>query len=1403
MYARFGHLSTKALLGLGLIGVLGVAASIAAAEPVYSGPAAFTGLAPADSTLVTVTPVTVSVTASGALPLTGYARFTLDGAERLAGVDYPIGHMDGDEWDEWWVVDDYSVARLYTTVIPGDGSHEVTATVVDSGGTTSTCSWAFDVAVPPRVVAIAPADGSVVTTAMPSLSARITDNDAADAATMTLDGLVVPTTYTAGTRTYSFVPAVALGEGPHAVTFAVRDSGGRTAVREWTFTVDVVADTTFSSLAPVPGSTVTTWVTPISLLVTDTAAVYSWYVKGYVDGVTATVQSNYPIGYWVDDEYEPWFEVSDWGYLEVWWNSGVLTDGTHTVMLRTTNSRGLPATGTWDFEVHAPPRISGALPQKARSLQSTISAYVSDNSTGAVAVTMTVDGSVVAATYDPATHLLAYRPTAPFSDFSTHSVQVEAADEEGNSATHSWEFFVQTVAGARFGSRTPTLGSLLDTSTVAISVTATSASSLTGACSMSLDGVQVPASVSYPIGHWEWDYEDSWYVVDDPGHVVLSYEAAGVRDGTRTVETTVTDSEGLTAHDAWEFRVESPPRAGGLLPAQGSDVSTRTPTIAAEVTDNGTDPITVALTVDGVSVPVSLDATGRLEYVPSAPLDDDATHTVSLDVEDSRGNASHYGWDFRVEVYEDMPDSGICASCHVGYPEPNHPMSNCSGCHHAGNGHGVLLPWTPVQGCSCHGGSHSPYQISGQSEYYYSWQCTDCHKPLYDWIPRHPDDNGVLHETSRALTACRPCHKSELTREHYRYPAGGPKYECVTCHESSSAEVTGAIAAQDTLCESCHGSVGVYHDDHASSQSAALANGERACGGCHEADLWLEHTKATAVRHAEECLLCHDVSDAGTASAPVTAPWDGSCTVADCHAAGSDREMHAQWCLGCHDARQPDFATTKVDFTVPGPVDRVVCRDCHWEPAGGHPYHYPTWNCGSCHGEMGLTNASAIPKVSTAYGFFNTASSATTDAVTLHLIHSNPTWAGGMAKRGRQCVSCHAAAACTACHAEPAPSHSEHTWDAAAAAYRPGTEPGSETFGAGTSAGNELERNVSTALTCSNATCHPKATGASAPYVVEDLAASIEYTGAGWAHSGAAGYSANSYYRSNALGARAGLAFTGQRVELFSDMHPYRGKARIHIDGVAVAAVDLYSPTVRRQVLVYSSPTLPRGDHTIEVEVLREKNAASRDYYVVIDFLRVSPVAELPKANCSVCHAPDTFTGATVDRIQDHGADLALHTVTGDITGAISTTGTVRAEVPCLSACHDDRLDVEHAGVIASALPTRVADGAVSCAECHEDPRKAANTPWTGTKDCADCHAVHDAVLAKHDWSDSSAGCTGPACHEVARIDRVHFDATTTPDAAGNCNVCHTGDQKPVGLLNGGAPATGCEDCHAGVEGHS
>jgi hypothetical protein len=86
-----------------------------------------------------------------------------------------------------------------------------------------------------------------------------------------------------------------------------------------------------------------------------------------------------------------------------------------------------------------------------------------------------------------------------------------------------------------------------------------------------------------------------------------------------------------------------------------------------------------------------------------------------------------------------------------------------------------------------------------------------------------------------------------------------------------------------------------------------------------------------------------------------------------------------------------------------------------------------------------------------------------------------------------------------------------------------------------------------------------------------------------------------------ATGDTATVKFTGKRVKFYGVVDSNRGIAGLSLDGGPEIPIDEYSPTYQGDVLLWTSPTLPEGEHTVTVRVTGQKNPNSSDTYVYID----------------------------------------------------------------------------------------------------------------------------------------------------------------------------------------------------------
>jgi hypothetical protein len=82
----------------------------------------------------------------------------------------------------------------------------------------------------------------------------------------------------------------------------------------------------------------------------------------------------------------------------------------------------------------------------------------------------------------------------------------------------------------------------------------------------------------------------------------------------------------------------------------------------------------------------------------------------------------------------------------------------------------------------------------------------------------------------------------------------------------------------------------------------------------------------------------------------------------------------------------------------------------------------------------------------------------------------------------------------------------------------------------------------------------------------------------------------------------AGFAFSGRNVAWVATKGPDGGKARVLLDGTAIATVDLYASTSQPRKVVFSKGGLdPSVAHTLTVQVLGTKNASSSSTRVDVD----------------------------------------------------------------------------------------------------------------------------------------------------------------------------------------------------------
>lgn len=128
------------------------------------------------------------------------------------------------------------------------------------------------------------------------------------------------------------------------------------------------------------------------------------------------------------------------------------------------------------------------------------------------------------------------------------------------------------------------------------------------------------------------------------------------------------------------------------------------------------------------------------------------------------------------------------------------------------------------------------------------------------------------------------------------------------------------------------------------------------------------------------------------------------------------------------------------------------------------------------------------------------------------------------------------------------------------------------------------------------------ATVSGVPVLVDDRASSVSYTGVWGNWSGPEHYSSTTSY-STTVGSTATFSFNGRQARVYGTTRDDRGKADIFVDGTYVTTVDCYTSVANYRQVIYETPVLPAGNHTLAVRVTGTYNpaATATDGEIVID----------------------------------------------------------------------------------------------------------------------------------------------------------------------------------------------------------
>ena len=106
---------------------------------------------------------------------------------------------------------------------------------------------------------------------------------------------------------------------------------------------------------------------------------------------------------------------------------------------------------------------------------------------------------------------------------------------------------------------------------------------------------------------------------------------------------------------------------------------------------------------------------------------------------------------------------------------------------------------------------------------------------------------------------------------------------------------------------------------------------------------------------------------------------------------------------------------------------------------------------------------------------------------------------------------------------------------------------------------------------------------------------------ANWPSGGQSGAFQNDNHWSSVTNASYQVPFSGTQAKLYGALAPAHGIAAVSVDGGAETVIDTYSAARKDDVLLWTSPVLASGSHTLKVRNTGQRNASSSGNFVVGD----------------------------------------------------------------------------------------------------------------------------------------------------------------------------------------------------------
>jgi len=792
-----------------------------------------------------------------------------------------------------------------------------------------------------------------------------------------------------------------------------------------------------------------------------------------------------------------------------------------------------------------------------------------------------------------------------------------------------------------------------------------------------------------------------------------------------------------------------------------------------------------------------------------------------------------------------------CVTCHAAAAASfsswagatyNHQAAdtNCSICHNGSNALGLTTP------------PHIPSATV---------QCSNCHTSTATSFVTY-----TMNHSAVSTMRCDACHNGSYASEGTKGALATTAYaghvatsgrDCVTCHASAAASFTawtgGTYVHQpaDTACSNCHNgktALGLTTPPH-------VPVGTVQCSSCHAntAASFTAYTMSHSAVSASRCDSCHNGTYTGEGSrgAQGTASFSGHVATngwdcATCHASAAT--TFSSWaggkythqagdtnCSSCHNN------TTALGMTTPPhiPSAAVQCSHCHTNTAASFTTYAMTHSavsalrCDACHNGSFASQGSS--------GALGTAA-----------------YANHVATAGRDCVTCHAAAAASFSSWAGA-TYSHQAADTNCASCHNGTN----------ALGMTTPPHIPSAtVQCSN--CHTNTAASFVTYTMSHSAVSTMRCDA--CHNGS--YTSEGTKGAYATTAYAGHVATGGRdcvtchASAAASFTAWTGGTYAH-QATDTNCISCHNGSTALGLT--TPPHIPTG--SVQCSNCHNSSAASFVTYTMNH-------AAVTGTRCDACHNGSYATEGTKGALGT--SSYPNHIATGGrdcVTchSSAASTYTSWAGGGYVHQATDTNCSSCHSGSIALGLttPPHVPVGAVQCSNCHSNTAASfvtytmnhtavsasrcdschngsytsegtkgaqgtasyANHVATGGRDCMTCHASSTTSFASwsggtyaHQAADTNCrtchngsiarGLTTPPhiptagaqcsnCHTSSAVSFVTYTMNHATVSASRCDACHNGSYTSEGTKGAmgtasypGHVATGgrdCITCHAGA----